>query len=391
ANKVRSLLTMLGIIIGVGAVIAMVGVGSGASASVTSRIQGLGSNLLTVSPGQSSSGGVKGGAGSSNTLTMSDVTKIQQQAQFVKAVAPSAGKSVQVVYDGANTSTTMTGTSQDYPSVRNITMATGRFFSQTDVQTGTRVAVVGPTVVQDLFGSSNVNIVGKTIKLDNVPFLVIGVTASQGSSGFFNADDMIYVPITTAQDRLIGNKYVRQIFLEATSANDMTAAQDEVTTILRRAHGLTGNTPSDFQITNQADILATMQGVTQSLTMLLGGIAAISLIVGGIGIMNIMLVSVTERTREIGIRKAIGAKESDILIQFLIEAVVLSALGGGIGIGLGYGGSLLASKLMSMQATVPPSTAAMAFGFSALIGIVFGVFPAKKASALNPIEALRYE
>jgi putative ABC transport system permease protein len=240
-------------------------------------------------------------------------------------------------------------------------------------------------------GDANANIIGKTIKLKNIPFLVVGVTASQGSSGMTNNDDVVYIPISTAQDRLIGNKYVRQVFIEASSADMMTTAQDQVTIALRSSHNLQSNQLDDFSITNQADILATMENVTKTLTMLLGGIAAISLLVGGIGIMNIMLVSVTERTREIGIRKAIGAKGGDILLLFLIEAVVLCILGGGIGILLGWGGSVLAGKALSMPTSISMSSVIMAFAFSAAIGILFGVFPAKKAASMDPIDALRYE
>ena len=391
ANKLRSILTMLGIIIGVSAVIAMVGIANGATAQITSQIQGLGSNLLIVSPGQASSGGVRGGAGSANSLTMNDIPKIEAVGSAVKAVAPSAGRNAQVVYGPGNTSTTVTGTTAEYAAIRSVSTERGRFLTQADVDQYARVAVVGPTVVQNLMGSPDADIVGKIIKLNNVPFQVIGVTASQGSSGFQNNDDMIFVPITTAQARLIGNKYVRQIFIEAASADLMQTAQDEVTMALRRAHTIQAGQPDDFSIMNQAEVLQTMQGVTQTMTMLLGGIAAISLLVGGIGIMNIMLVSVTERTREIGIRKAIGAKGRDILMQFLIEAVVLSILGGGIGIILGWGGSKLIGKILNMAASVSASSVLMAFAFSAAIGIVFGVFPARKAAGMDPIDALRYE
>lgn len=399
ANKLRSTLTMLGIIIGVAAVIAMVGIGNGASASVTSKIQGLGSNLLIVQPGQSNSGGVRGGAGSSDTLTMSDVTKIQNAGSAVMAVAPVSGTQVQVVYGSGNTSTTANGTTAAYAQIRNVSIDMGRFLTQQDVDKYARVAVLGPTVVENIFGDTNgtnltneeQEIIGKTIKLNNVPFQVIGVTVSQGSSGFTNNDDMIFAPITTMQDFLIGNKYVRNIFIEASSADMMQTAQDEVTTALERAHHIQSGQSDDFSIMNQADILSTMQGVTQTMTMLLGGIAGISLLVGGIGIMNIMLVSVTERTREIGIRKAIGAKGSDILLQFLIEAIVLSILGGGIGILLGAAGSGLAGKALSMDTSISMTSVVLAFGFSALIGIVFGVFPAKKAASMDPIDALRFE
>ena len=391
ANKLRSILTMLGIIIGVAAVIAMVGIGNGASASVTAQIQGLGSNLLIVSPGQANTGGVRGGAGSANTLVMTDLPKIEAAGSAVRAVAPSASTRVQVVFGSGNTSTSVTGTTESYAAIRSVKVERGRFLSQQDVDGLARVAVVGPTVVQNLMGDSQADIIGKVIKLNNVPFQVIGVTVSQDSSGFMNNDDIIFAPITTVQGRLIGKKTVNQVFIEAASPELMQTAQDEVTLALQRAHHLRADQPNDFTVMNQADVLETMQGVTQTMTMLLGGIAGISLLVGGIGIMNIMLVSVTERTREIGIRKAIGAKGRDILLQFLIEAVVLSILGGGIGIALGAGGSNLVGKLIKMNTSISLASVALAFGFSAMIGIVFGVFPAKKAAAMDPIEALRYE
>lgn len=381
ANKVRSVLTMLGIIIGVGAVIAMVGIGNGATKSITNQIQGLGSNLLTISPGRSYA----------NTLTMQDVAILQEQGKFIQAVAPVATSNAQVILGRGNTSTSIYGTTESYLEVRNISLSWGRFFSDQEITDYSRVAVVGPSVVENLFGSMDTSIIGKNIKINNVPFQVIGITQSQGSSGFTNNDDMIFVPITTAQSRLIGNKAVRQILVKAISEENMGDAQAEITSFLRSSHKLAPDKENDFSISNQADILETMEGVTQTLTMLLGGIAGISLIVGGIGIMNIMLVSVTERTREIGIRKAIGAREIDILIQFLIEAVILSVLGGGIGIVLGWGGSLAVTKLVNMTTSISLSSVIVAFAFSAMIGIVFGVFPAKKAASLNPIDALRYE
>ncbi|AFM43224.1 ABC-type antimicrobial peptide transport system, permease component [Desulfosporosinus acidiphilus SJ4] len=390
ANKLRSALTMLGMIIGVAAVIAMVGIGNGATASITSQIQGLGSNLLTISSGQSNAGGVRGGFGSSDTLKMTDVSKIQTGA-LVKAVAPVAQTNAQVVFGSGNTSTTIMGTNQDYQEIKNVTMATGRFITSDDVDKGARVAVLGPTVVTDLFGDANASVIGKVIKINNVPFQVIGVTTATGSTGFMSSDDMITAPISTIQERLLGKKTVRNILVSATSADQMQAAQDQITAELEKAHKIQAGQADDFSIQNQADMLQTMTGVTQTLTMLLGGIAGISLLVGGIGIMNIMLVSVTERTREIGIRKAIGAKGLDIMMQFLIEAVVLSILGGGIGIVLGFGGSTLAGKALKMSTSISPMSVLVAFGFSAAIGIIFGVFPARKAAAMDPIDALRYE
>jgi len=390
ANKLRSALTMLGMIIGVSAVIAMVGIGNGATASITSQIQGLGSNLLTISSGQSNSGGVKGGAGSSTTLSMTDVSKIQVGAA-VKAVAPVSSTNAQVVMGSGNTSTSITGTTQDYAVIKSVTLTSGRFITTEDVDSSARVAVLGPTVVTNLFGDANASVIGKVIKINNVPFQVIGVTTATGSTGFQSSDDMITAPITTVQARLIGKKTVRSILVSASSADLMQTAQDEITAALHKAHKIPAGKADDFTVQNQADTLATMTGITQTLTMLLGGIAGISLLVGGIGIMNIMLVSVTERTREIGIRKAIGAKSTDILLQFLIEAVVLSVLGGGIGIALGYGGSSLAGKALKMSTSISPTSVLVAFCFSAAIGIIFGVFPARKAAAMDPIDALRYE
>lgn len=390
ANKLRSALTMLGMIIGVAAVIAMVGIGNGATASITSQIQGLGSNLLTISSGQSNTGGVKGGAGSSTTLTMKDVTKIEVGAA-VKAVAPVASTNAQVVIGSGNTSTSITGTTPDYATIKSVTVTSGRYITQKDVDSNARVAVLGPTVVTNLFGDANADVIGKVIKINNVPFQVIGVTTATGSTGFQSSDDMITGPISTVQARLIGKKSVRSILVSASSADLMQTAQDEITAALHKAHKIQPGKTDDFTVQNQADTLATMTGITQTLTMLLGGIAGISLLVGGIGIMNIMLVSVTERTREIGIRKAIGAKSMDILLQFLIEAVVLSVLGGGIGIALGYGGSSLAGKALKLSTTISLTSVLVAFCFSAAIGIIFGVFPARKAAAMDPIDALRYE
>ncbi|MDR3600443.1 MAG: ABC transporter permease [Desulfosporosinus sp.] len=390
ANKLRSALTMLGMIIGVAAVIAMVGIGNGATASITSQIQGLGSNLLTVSPGQSNSGGVRGGVGSLTTLTITDVDKIPIDTA-VKAVAPYTDNDYQVVLGSGNTSTQISGTNESYGVIKNVTLASGRFITKADVDSNARVAVLGPTVVTNLMGDPDANIIGKTIKINNVPFQVIGVTTATGSTGFMSSDNMILAPITTVQERLIGKKTLRSILVSASSPDLMQTAQDEITIALEQAHKIQAGKADDFTVQNQADILASVQGVTQTLTMLLGGIAGISLLVGGIGIMNIMLVSVTERTREIGIRKAVGAKSTDILMQFLIEAIVLSVLGGGIGIVLGTAGSSLIGSVLKMSTSVSLTSVLVAFGFSGGIGIIFGVFPAKKAASMDPIDALRFE
>lgn len=391
ANKLRSALTMLGIIIGVSAVIVMVAIGNGASESVTARVQGLGSNLLIISPGQSNSGGVRGGSGSARTLTIQDIPKVEAAGTAVKAVAPVVTSNAQIVYGSGNTSTRVTGTTSTYAEIRNVQVAEGRFLTTEDERKSVRVVVVGPTVAESLLGNSNDSIIGKNIKINNIPFKVVGVTVSQGSSGSSNNDDVVYIPVTTAQSRFTGSKYVSQIYVEAASADLMTQAQDQVTLALQSAHKLSPDKANDFTVTNQTEIMDTMQSISQSMTLLLAGIAAISLLVGGIGVMNIMLVSVTERTREIGIRKAIGASDKDILLQFLIEAVVLSLIGGVIGILLGWGGSLIVTKLFQTASSVSIPSVIMAFAFSALIGIVFGVVPAKKAAAMDPIEALRYE
>lgn len=391
ANKLRSVLTMLGIIIGVSAVIILVSIGQGATASVTNQIQSLGSNLLTVQPGQATSGGVSLGLGSSNTLKLKDVEAIKQSSPSVLAVAPSVSRSVQVVYQQRNTNTQITGTTPEYLQVRAANTQVGRFFNESELNGKAKVAVVGTTVVQNLFGFADVNPVGETIRLNGIPFRIVGVMESKGSTGFQNQDDMIFVPITTAQERLIGNENIRNIFIEAKSPELMEQASLEVRSALRKAHRLTFDKPDDFMITNQADVLNTFQGVTQTLTLFLGGVAAISLIVGGIGVMNIMLVSVTERTREIGIRKALGARQRDLLAQFLIEAVVLSLVGGIIGILLGSVGSFGLGRILNISTTLSVSAILTAFGFSGVIGVVFGVFPARKAAKLEPIEALRYE
>jgi putative ABC transport system permease protein len=395
ANKMRSILTMLGIIIGVGSVIAMVGIATGATANIMSQIESLGSNMLIVMPGAATTGGVRQAAGSMNSLTMSDMEKLESAAaasgSAIKTMAPVSSVGVQAVNAAGNTQTTMTGTTPAYAEVRNITVEVGRFITEEDINEGSRVAVIGPSVVENLTGSSQTNMIGQTIKFNNVPFMVIGITESKGSSGMTNNDDIVIVPISTAQIRMIGNKYVRSVFIEATSPDTMTAAQEEITSVLMKAHKIGAEGTADFTITNQADVLSTIQTVTRTMTMMLGGIAGISLLVGGIGIMNIMLVSVTERTREIGIRKAIGAKRKDILLQFLVEAVVLCVIGGGVGILFGVGSATLLGKALDMATKVSLAAIVIAVAFSAFIGIVFGVFPAKKAADLDPIDALRYE
>lgn len=388
ANGLRSVLTMLGIIIGVAAVIAMVAIGEGTSASVASQINGLGSNLLIVSPGQATQGRISLGAGSLNTLTRTDAEAIAQK-ESVSGVAPSVNGRAQLVWGSNNYSTSLEGTTESFLEVRNAQVAQGRFFSNFEVQKQFNVAVVGTEVVTNLFGGSNP--IGETIQINRLPFTVIGVLKSQGSSGMTNNDDRVLIPVTTAMSRLTGGKYVNSIYVSAASAEQMTQAQADTAETLRAQHNLRPSESDDFRITSQSDILSTAQAVSGSMTALLSGIAAISLIVGGIGVMNIMLVSVTERTREIGIRKAIGAKKRDILRQFLIEAVTLSLLGGVIGILLGIGAALAVSKLGGMATAITISPVLYAFLTSTAVGVIFGVYPARKAAQLKPIDALRYE
>ncbi|MFB5760349.1 ABC transporter permease [Paenibacillus medicaginis] len=388
SNKLRSFLTMLGIIIGVAAVIAMVAIGKGSSSSVTSQISGLGSNLLIISPGQSSSGGINMGFGSSNTLKLKDVVAITAEDSVAGAV-PSATSNLQVVAGSENYNTSVEGTGMSFLEVRSTSVQSGRFFNNYEYNNHENVAVIGSEVVTNLF-PSNPNPIGERIEMNQVPFTVIGVLKSQGSSGVTNNDDRIIVPVTTAQARL-GISTIRTIYASAVSAEAMTQAQNEITSALRTSHGLMSSEEDDFQITNQSQILETAESVSSVMTTLLSGIAAISLVVGGIGIMNIMLVSVTERTREIGIRKAIGAKRGDIMRQFLIEAVILSLMGGVAGVLFGLGTAKLLEKVanLSIELTLEPTL--YSFLSSMAVGIIFGVYPARKAAQLKPIDALRYE
>ncbi|MCM3702489.1 ABC transporter permease [Paenibacillus macerans] len=388
SNKLRSFLTMLGIIIGVAAVIAMVAIGKGSSSSVTSSISGLGSNLLIISPGQSSSGGINMGFGSSNTLKLKDVGAIAAEDSVAGAI-PSASSNFQVVAGSANYNTSVEGTGMSFLEVRSTSVQSGRFFNNYEYNNHENVAVIGSEVVTNLF-PSNPDPIGERVEINQVPFTVIGVLKSQGSSGMTNNDDRIIVPVTTAQARL-GITTIRTIYASAVSAEAMTQAQNDITSALRISHGLRSSEEDDFQITNQSQILETAESVSSVMTTLLSGIAAISLVVGGIGIMNIMLVSVTERTREIGIRKAIGAKRGDIMRQFLIEAVILSLMGGTAGVLFGLGTAKLLEKVanLSIELTLEPTL--YSFLSSMAVGIIFGVYPARKAAQLKPIDALRYE
>ena len=394
AHKMRSILTMLGVVIGVAAVIALVAVGNGAQASVVSQFESLGSNLLTVTAGTNfgfSRGGLQE---NTNSLTNSDVNAITGLATAVSLVAPQYNSRVTATHGGNTTNISVDGVTAVYPTVRNWTLASGRFFTDEDNDNLASVVVLGQTAVEDLFGSTQVNAVGETIRINRQNYQVIGVLESKGQSGFNNQDEVILMPLRTAQLKLggAGNQDVSQISLQVGAAEEMDLAQAQVTAILRSLHGLTGTAENDFTVQNQADILDTVQETTGTFTTLLGSIAAISLLVGGIGIMNIMLVSVTERTREVGLRKAVGAKRGDILLQFLTEAIVLSIVGGLLGVALGVLGAQVITPLLgSSQAVVTPQSVVLALVVSLAIGIFFGLYPANRAAGLNPIDALRYE
>jgi len=388
-HRMRSVLTMLGIIIGVGAVIMMVSIGQGVQQQVESQIAGLGSNVLMIFPAAVNQGGVSMGAGTREALTLDDVDKIQREATLISYASPVVRASVQVIGGIGNWSTSVQGVSATYLDIRSWPMASGEFFSERDVTGRAKVCVIGKTIADNLF--PGMEPVGQQIRLRNVPFRVIGVLSPKGQAAGQDQDDLILAPATTVLDRLSGRRFIQQVVLSAVSEEQMPAAQEEVTTLLREAHRITGGGPDDFTIRSQTEIAETAQATTQVLTLFLASIAGVSLVVGGIGIMNIMLVSVTERTREIGIRLAIGARSSDVLIQFLVESVVLSVFGGILGILLGVGGAQLISIIANLATAIEPTIIVISFFFSAAIGIFFGFYPARKASSLKPIEALRYE
>ncbi len=390
ANKARSFLTVLGIVIGIASVIAMLAIGQGAKGSIESSINSLGSNLLMVTPGaqRGFGGGVSAGRGSSQSLTLADATALAA-VPSVAAVAPDVSRRYQVVAAGTNTNTQVVGTVSAYPAVRNVSIDSGSFIPPTDDAVAARVAVLGPTTRDDLFGDG-ADPIGATIRVNGVLFTVIGVTASKGGSGFSNADDVIYVPIMAAQQYLSGNKYVSTISIQVATQAAMPDVQASVTALLLSRHGIGDPLLADFSVLSQADIASAASAITNTFTILLASIAGISLLVGGIGIMNMMLTTVTERTREIGLRKAIGARRGDISRQFLGESVALTGLGGAIGIALGWIISLVVRRF-GLNATLSLSSILLACGVSAAIGIIFGYYPARRAAALNPIEALRYE
>lgn len=402
ANKVRTGLTVLGIVIGIGSVIAMVAIGTGAQQSVQESIQAIGSNLLMVRPGSQRGPGqpVSQGQGSAVTLTLEDSNAIRDSVSSIEAIAPVVSSNSQVIANGQNTRTSISGTTPDYVSVRNLGIDAGQFFTTEQDARLAKVAVLGPDVVDTLFGDGSssgtssvdpADVVGRKIRIGGIDFTVIGTTVSKGGSGFGSEDDVIYVPLSTAMQYLSGSDAVSLINITIANESEMDAASEEITALLRERHGLMGNDTSDFRVMNQSDIVQTATSVTSTFTLLLGAVAGISLLVGGIGIMNMMLTTVTERTREIGLRKAIGAKRRDISRQFLAESIVLTFCGGVLGVLLGWLAAFLFSKFGSMTTQVSVSSVLVAFGVSAAIGVLFGWYPARRAASLNPIEALRYE
>jgi len=394
ANKLRSGLTMLGMIIGVGAVIALVAAGAGAQAQVTERFESLGSNLLVISPGAAFFRGMSQGAATAQSLTNDDVLAIARLASTVSGIAPEYSTGAQVVYRSNNTQTTVLGITPEYLSVRKWQVDRGRFINDLDLASRSKVAVLGAAVVEDLFGGTLIDPLGKMIKIRRENYQIVGIMASKGLGGFQNLDDQVFIPLSTAQTKFggAGNTSLRSINVQVVSADKMDWAQAELAAILRASHGLAPAQSDDFTVQNQTQIVEAVQEMAQTFTVLLGSIAAISLLVGGIGIMNIMLVSVTERTREIGIRKAVGAKRQHILAQFLVEAVVLSLVGGVVGILVGYGGAQIITPLLGgARAMVTPASVVMAVSVSVAVGLFFGIYPANRAAALIPIEALRYE
>jgi len=392
-NKMRSVLTMLGIIIGVGAVIAMVAVGSGAKRRIAEQIASMGSNLLIVLSGSSTSGGIRFGSGTVPTLTVDDAKAIFNEIPAVKYVAPILGGSAQVVFGNQNWSTVINGTTPEELEIREWSLAGGRSFTQQDVDGATKVCLLGKTVVDNLFWG--IDPIGQIIRIKMVPFTVIGVLASKGQSTLGqDQDDTIIIPLTTAQKKLFGMQFpgmVRLIMVQATAPEVMNDVENQINDLLRQRHHIQAKQDNDFSVRNLTELMSTAEQSAKVMQYLLLAIASISLIVGGIGIMNIMLVSVTERTREIGIRIAVGAKGRDILLQFLIESLVLSLIGGTLGIGIGVAGTLMLSSLTQWPTLFSMEAVLLAFLFSGSVGVFFGFYPARKASLLNPIEALRYE
>ncbi len=393
ANKMRSILTSLGIIIGVAAVIVMLSVGNGAQISIQNEMKTMGSNLIIIRSGVATSSGARGGGGSQPTMKKADGDAIQEKIDAIKLAAPQLDETAQLVYGNANWATVVTGTDNRFFQIKEWDLAYGKFFSESDVKTAAKVAILGQTVVNELFG--DVDPLGKNIRVKGIPFKIIGVLQSRGQSGMGqDQDDAVYIPITTAQKKVMGISFpdqVKMVLLQAVDAKSTYTSQDEIKQLLRQRHNLGVNKDDDFIIMNLTQMMEMMESSTQIMTILLGAIASISLLVGGIGIMNIMLVSVTERTREIGIRMAIGAKAWDIRWQFLMEALVLSLIGGLVGVFFGLIGSYVVGAVSSLPASVSLGSVLLPFSFAGMVGLIFGFYPAYKASLLNPINALRYE
>ncbi len=392
-NKARSSLTILGIVIGIGSVITMIAVGRGAQATIEDNIQSIGSNLLLIMPGSGrggASGPVSAGRGSAQTLTGSDAEAITKEINFESKIAPEISRRYQITARGKNTNTQVIGTVPDYTTVRNVQIASGNFITSNQITSAAKVAILGPTTATDLF-AEGVSPIDQTIRINRVEFKIIGVTKSKGGTGFGNQDDVIYVPLTTAQRFLAGDNYVTTISVQINDQANMSAAQQQITNILLARHNISNPQLADFNVLNQSDIVATATSVTDIFTMLLASIAGISLLVGGIGIMNMMLTNVTERTREIGLRKAIGGKRNDISTQFLIESVMLTFLGGIFGVILGWLLALGVTKFAGITTEISWESVLLAFSVAAGIGVIFGYYPARRAAKLNPIEALRYE
>ena len=389
ANKMRSLLTMLGIIIGVAAVIALVSIGYGVRQQITESISSLGSNLLMVYPGPPRTPGVRPPSGATKSLKLSDYEAITK-LDSVEAASPVAANTYLTVYMSKNWTTTVNGANADFQYVNNWTLKAGRFISESQIERRERVAVIGSTVAKNLFGDEDP--IGKDIRIQKNPFKIVGVLDEKGSGSFGNdQDDVIVIPYTTMMERVMGVDYLRMIYIQAKDGEDLNRVQVDIENILRARHGIKNPELDDFNVNNMSSIMKAVEENTATMTLFLGAVAAISLLVGGIGIMNIMLVSVTERTREIGVRKALGATYRTIITQFLIEAIVISLVGGAIGIVVGIGASQLIAAVAKMKTVITTGPILMSFGFSMTIGLVFGLYPARKAAKLNPIDALHYE
>jgi putative ABC transport system permease protein len=389
-NPMRTALTMLGVIIGVGCVVAMVAIGQGATAAIQSQIGALGTNFMLIHSGSHSRGGVHGGAGSWQNLTAEDATAIARECPSVAAADPGVRTGAQLVFGDQNWATSVQGTGPSFPLIRAWAITKGSYFTEEDVKAATKVAVLGQTVVDNLFGTSNP--IGQIIRVKSIPFRVVGVLDRKGGSAMgSDQDDLICVPYTTAQKRLMGVTYIGNIILSAVSPQSIARATEEIRALLRQRHRLARDQDDDFEVRSQQDIANTATQMSGVMTMLLGAIASVSLVVGGIGIMNIMLVSVTERTREIGVRRALGARRSDIRTQFLIESSLISGLGGAVGIAFGFVAARVIARFGGWPTLVQPQVVLIAFLFASLVGVFFGLYPAAKAARLDPIEALRYE